>query len=136
MLNFLIINCRYTEKKLFRGSNNIDISSEEDKEHNVPKYSHSSKDYADFASYQCTCDRSISVLNRVKSFNRTTQFDDRLTGLCIIYAYRDVEINWDKVINAFANKNPRRMALINILDDEKSIKLVSVYKGLYKGLES
>ena len=59
------------------------------------------------------------MLDRVKSFNRTTQLDDRLTGLCIICAYRDVEINWDKVINTFANKNPRRMALINILDDEK-----------------
>ena len=46
-----------------------------------------------------------------------TQLGDRLTGLCIICAYRDVEINWDKVINTFANKNPRRMALINILDD-------------------
>ena len=67
----------------------------------------------------CTCERSISVLNRVKSFNRTTQLDDRLTGLCIIFRYRNVEINWDKIINTFANKNPRRMALINILDDEK-----------------
>ena len=54
-----------------------------------------------------------------QSFNRTTQLDDRLTWLCIICAYRDVEINWDKVINTFANKNPRRMVLIKILDDEK-----------------
>ena len=67
----------------------------------------------------CTCERSISALNRVKSFNRTTQLDDRLTGLYIICAYRDVEIKWDKVINTFANKNPRRMVLINISDDEK-----------------
>ena len=66
----------------------------------------------------CTCERSISVLNRVKSFNRRTHLDDTLTGLCIICAYRDVKINWDKVINTFANKNPRRMALISILDDE------------------
>ena len=59
------------------------------------------------------------MLNGVKSFNRTTQVDDRLTGFCIICAYRDVRINWDNVINTFANKNPRRMALINILGDEK-----------------
>ena len=50
MLNFLIINCRYTGK-LFRGSNKIDISNKEDKKHNVLKYSHNSKDYADFASH-------------------------------------------------------------------------------------
>ena len=67
----------------------------------------------------CTCERSMSVLNRVKSFNQTTQLDDRLTGLCIICAYRDVEINWDKVMNTYANKNHRQMALISILDDEK-----------------
>ena len=59
------------------------------------------------------------MLNRVKSFNRITQLDDRLTGLCMICTYRDVEINWDKVTNTFASKIPRRMALINILDDEK-----------------
>ena len=74
------------------------------------------------------------MLNRVKSFNRTTQLDDRLTGLCIICAYRDIEINWDKVINTFANKNPRRMALINISDDENYQTSVSVL--LYKNFQS
>ena len=34
----------------------------------------------------CTCERSIAVLNRVKSYNRTTQLDDRLTGLSMICA--------------------------------------------------
>ena len=55
----------------------------------------------------------------MKSFNRTTQTDQRLTGLCIICAYRDVAIDWEKVVNTFAIQNPRRMALINILDDDK-----------------
>ena len=50
MLNFLIFNCRYTGK-LFRDSNSIDIRSEEDKKHNVPKYSHNFKDDADFSSH-------------------------------------------------------------------------------------
>ena len=59
------------------------------------------------------------MLNRVKSFNRTIHLDDGLTGLYIICAFSDVEINWDKVINTFASQNPRRMALINILDIEK-----------------
>ena len=67
----------------------------------------------------CECERSISISNRVKSFNRTTQTDQRLTGLCIICAYRDVAIDWEKVVNTFAIQNPRRMALINILDDDK-----------------
>ena len=50
----------------------------------------------------CECERSISVLNRVKTFNRTTQTDERLTGLCIICAYRETPINWEKVVNTFA----------------------------------
>ena len=67
----------------------------------------------------CTCERSISVLNRMKSFNRTTQTDGRLNGLCILSAYRDTKIDWEKVVNTFAAHNPRRMAQINIFDDEK-----------------
>ena len=67
----------------------------------------------------CTCGRSISVLNRVKSFNRTSQTDERLNALCILAAYRDTKIDWDKVVNTFAAKYPRRMALINVFDDDK-----------------
>ena len=67
----------------------------------------------------CNCERSIAVLNRLKSYNRTTQLDDKLTGLSMICAHRHTEIDWDKVINTFANKYPRRMTLINILDDDK-----------------
>ena len=70
----------------------------------------------------CECERSISVLTRVTTFNRTVQTDERLTGLCIICAYRDTDIDWQKVVNTFAAENPRRMALINILDDEKEKK--------------
>ena len=71
----------------------------------------------------CKCERSISLLNRVRSFNRTTQTDQRLRGLCIIYAYRDTAIDWEKVVNTFAIQNPR-MALINILDDDKEKNLI------------
>ena len=67
----------------------------------------------------CECERSISVLNRVKTYNRTTQRDQRLSGLCIIHAYRECKIDWEKVVNTFAAKNPRKMVLRNILDDDK-----------------
>ena len=70
----------------------------------------------------CECERSISVLTRVNIFNRTVQTDERLTGLCMICAYRDTDIDWEKVVNIFAAENPRRMALINILDDGKRKK--------------
>ena len=59
------------------------------------------------------------MLNRVKSFNRTKQTDERLNGLCMLSAYRDKTIDWEKVINTLKAQNPRRMALINIFDDDK-----------------
>ena len=68
----------------------------------------------------CECERSISILNRIKKFNRTTQTDERLNGLCILCAYRNIQIDWDKVVNTFASQFPRRMSLMNILDDEKA----------------
>ena len=68
----------------------------------------------------CECERSISVLNRVKKFNRTTQTDERLSGLCMLCAYRDTPIDWEKVVNTFASQLPRCMTLTNILDDEKA----------------
>ena len=67
----------------------------------------------------CSCERSISVLSRVKSYNRTTQTDEQLKGLCLLCAYREVAIDWDKVVNTFAAENPRRIVLINIMDDSK-----------------
>ena len=72
-----------------------------------------------FQVTSCTCERSISVLNRVKSFNRTTQTDGRLNGLCMLSVYRDKTIDWEKVVNTFAAQNPRGMALVNIFDDDK-----------------
>ena len=73
-----------------------------------------------FSVTSCECERSISALNRIKTFNRTTQTDERLTGLCIICAYRETPINLEKVVNTFAGANLRNMALRNILDDGKA----------------
>ena len=44
---------------------------------------------------------------------------ERLNALYILAAYKDTEIDWDKVVNTFAAKHPGRMAVINILDDDK-----------------
>ena len=37
----------------------------------------------------------------------------------MLSAYRDKTIDWEKVINTLKAQNPRRMALINIFDDDK-----------------
>ena len=67
----------------------------------------------------CSCKKSISVLNRVKSYHRTTQTDERVTGLCLLCSYREFDIDWEKDVNTFAIEHARRMAFINIMDDSK-----------------
>ena len=52
----------------------------------------------------CSCERSISVLSRVKSYKRTTQTDEQLDGLCLLCAYREVAIDWDKLVNTLQLK--------------------------------
>ena len=54
------------------------------KQSNVSKHPNNCQDHVDLSSYNIYLWKGISVLNRVKSFNRTTQADERLTGLCII----------------------------------------------------
>ena len=68
-----------------------------------------------------SCERSISVLNRVKSYNRTTQTDEHVTGLYLLCTYRDKVIDWDMVVNTFATENPRKLVLINIMDENKYV---------------
>ena len=55
----------------------------------------------------------------MKSYCRTTQTDERVTGLCLFCSYREFDIDWEKVVNTFATESARRMALINIMDDGK-----------------
>ena len=51
-----------------------------------------------------------------------TQTDEQLiTGLCLLCAYRDTSIDWDAVVNTFAAENPRKMSLINVMDESKYV---------------
>ena len=50
-----------------------------------------------------------------------TQTDEPLTGLCLLCACRDTSIDWDAVVNTFAAENPRKMSLINVMDESKYV---------------
>ena len=65
----------------------------------------------------CECERSISKLRLVKSFLRTTMSQDRLNGLMLLYAHRDIDLDVDVIIDMFVKKHPRRIKLGNILSD-------------------
>ena len=42
-----------------------------------------------------------------------------LSRLCMISAYREKDIDWEKVVNTFALENPRKMVLINIFEEKE-----------------
>lgn len=65
----------------------------------------------------CTVERSFSTLRRVKTWNRSTTGDERLSGLCLLSVHRgkitkDNKDNFiENVINKFGQK-PRRLQLL------------------------
>lgn len=64
-----------------------------------------------------SCERSISTLRNLKTYLRNTMAQDRLNGLALMHAHRDMELDLEKVIDLFANLHPRRMRMENILNE-------------------
>ena len=57
----------------------------------------------------CTCERSISMLRRVKTYLRATMGQERFTNLCVlhssnVFSYEDM----DEIIDSFVARNPKR----------------------------
>lgn len=68
----------------------------------------------------CTCERSISALRRLKTYLRNTMSEDRMNSLALMHAHRDIIIDAEKVIDRFAIRHPRRMKLLDILNEDPS----------------
>ena len=64
-----------------------------------------------------TVERSISALGYVKSKLRSTMGQERLNALLLLFIHKDVAIDYEAVVDAFARKKPRRMLFTNPLDD-------------------
>ena len=64
-----------------------------------------------------SCERSISTLRNLKTYLRNTMAQDRLNGLALMHAHRDMELDLEKVIDLFANLHSRRMRMENILNE-------------------
>ena len=63
----------------------------------------------------CTCERSISSLRRLKTYLRNSMSESRLKGLALFNIHRAIAVDINEVIDRFAFKYPRRMALVDIL---------------------
>ncbi|XP_072022398.1 52 kDa repressor of the inhibitor of the protein kinase-like [Amphiura filiformis] len=64
---------------------------------------------ATFPVTSCSCERSISALKRLKTFNRSTMKEERMNGLAHLMIHRECIINTDDVVQQFANAKPRRL---------------------------
>ena len=64
-----------------------------------------------------SCERSISTLRNLKTYLRNTMVQDRLNGLALMHAHREMELDLEKIIDLFANLHPRRMRMENILNE-------------------
>ena len=69
----------------------------------------------------CSCERSISVLRRLKTFLRNTMGQNRLNGLATLHVHREVTLETTDVIERFALEHPRRMKLVDILHSDPPV---------------
>ena len=62
-----------------------------------------------------TCERSVSVIRRLKTYLRATMGQERMSGLALMHIHYDIQLDVDEIINRFARISPRRMALENFI---------------------
>ena len=44
--------------------------------------------------------------------------EDRLNALLLLHVHRDIDVDYDKIINMYATRHTRRMMLINPLAED------------------
>ena len=62
-------------------------------------------------------ERANSSLKLIKNVMRSTMGEDRLNALLLLYVHRDIKLDYDKIIDDYARRNPRKMVLMNPVGD-------------------
>jgi len=63
-------------------------------------------------------ERASSTLKLVKGYLRTTMTTERLSGLALMNTHYDKPVNYDAVVQLFAERYPRRLLLVDPVFDE------------------
>lgn len=63
-------------------------------------------------------ERANSALKYVKNVYRSSMSEDRLNALILMYVHKDIQLDYDKIIDIYANRHARRMMFINPLGEE------------------
>ncbi|XP_057300283.1 52 kDa repressor of the inhibitor of the protein kinase-like [Hydractinia symbiolongicarpus] len=64
-----------------------------------------------------SCERSISMLRRAKTYLRSSMTQDRLNGLVLLNIHNKMKINLDDVTDMLAIKYPKRLKMLDIQND-------------------
>ena len=71
-------------------------------------------------------EHSHSELQIVKTKLQSTMGQQRLNALMLLYIHKDIQINYPKIIDIYANRYPRRMLFKNPLAEEQEEKQKSM----------
>ena len=63
----------------------------------------------------CECERSASMLRRLRNYMRATMSKERLTSLALIHTHYEYKHDYDQIVDRFSKLHPRRMELENII---------------------
>ena len=61
--------------------------------------------------------KANSTLQHLRTDFRNMMGEERLNALSFLYIHRDIFLDYDKIIDIYASKYPRRMLLINPLSE-------------------
>lgn len=62
-----------------------------------------------------TVERGNSRLKYIKNDYRSTCLNDRRNALLLVFIHKDIQVDYDAVIDMYARRNPRKMIFINPL---------------------
>ena len=60
-----------------------------------------------------TVERANSAIKLIKTDLRSTMAQDRLNALVLMFVHKDLSVNHERVIDSFANANPRRLLFLD-----------------------
>ena len=70
------------------------------------------------SSYQCKSRKIEFCFRHVKADFRSMIGEERLNALLLLYIHRDISLDFDKIIDMYASRYPKRMLLINPLSEK------------------
>ena len=72
-----------------------------------------------FPPTTCTCERSISIIRRLKTPLRATMTQSRFNDLALMMVHRDLELDLNELINRMAVDYPKRLRMLYVLADNE-----------------